>query len=70
LFPGYEDSPWGYFHWYDVGGDDWEYVITLSGGAGLAYIDGVAYQGYIDNGSSWDLVIPYIDNGSSWEMYS
>lgn len=66
IYPGYQ--AYGYFTWYDPGNGRFEYDIELSGSPGFAYIAGVAYQCYIDNGSGWDLAIPYIDNGSSWEI--
>lgn len=68
IYPGY--SAYGYFTWYDTGNGRFEYDIVLSGSTGLAYIDGAAYQCYIDNGSGWDLAMPYIDNGSGWDLYS
>lgn len=67
VYPGYRN--YGYFTWYDTG-NRFKYDIRLSGYPGLAYIDGEAYQCYIDNGSSWDLAMPYIDNGSGWDLYS
>lgn len=72
LFPGYEDTPWGYWHWYDSGGTDWEYMITLSGGAGLANIGGGSeyepYQICIGNGESFDLYMAYRGNGESFDL--
>lgn len=51
-----------------------EATVTLSGSAGLIYIDNGtsfdAYQVYIDNGTGWDQYIPYIDNGIDWTIVS
>lgn len=67
VFPA--SKTYGLYNWYRYG-ISVGLTMELSGGAGLAYIDGVAYQCYIDNGSGWDLCMPYIDNGSSWDLYS
>jgi hypothetical protein len=37
---------------------------------GVIPIDGELYQGYIDNGTGWDLTLPHIDNGSNFELCS
>lgn len=44
-------------------------ILTVKLGA-IVYINGVAYQAFIDNGSSFNTQYEaYIDNGSSWEAY-
>ena len=69
VYPKTDDYAWVHYH---KDGGYWS--MTVSGSAGLIYIDNgtklEAYQVYIDNGTSWDLYIPYIDNGSSWDMCS
>lgn len=71
VFPGISPTNnYGYYNWYPHLDSGLVNTLTLSGGAGLVYIDGEAYQCYIDNGSGWDLHIPFIDNGSGWDMCS
>ena len=67
VFPA--NKVYGMYNWYRYG-NSVGLTMELFGGAGLVYIDSVAYQCYIDNGSNWDLVMPYIDNGVSWDLYS
>lgn len=44
-------------------------ILTVKLGA-IVYINGVAYQAFIDNGSDFSAQYEaYIDNGSSWEAY-
>lgn len=44
-------------------------ILTVKLGA-IVYINGVAYQAFIDNGSNFSAQYEaYIDNGSSWEAY-
>lgn len=44
-------------------------ILTVKLGA-IVYINGVAYQAFIDNGSNFNTQYEaYIDNGSSWEAY-
>lgn len=43
-------------------------VTSTAKALGLVYIGNVAYQAYIGNGTSWDLVTPYVGNGTSWDM--
>jgi uncharacterized repeat protein (TIGR02543 family) len=44
-------------------------ILTVKLGA-IVYINGVAYQAFIDNGSNFNAQYEaYIDNGSSWEAY-
>lgn len=46
--------------------------LTMTGGAGLIYIDNGescdAYQAYIDNGTGFDLCLPHTDNGTSFDL--
>lgn len=37
---------------------------------GLAYINGVAYQNYIDTGTGWTAMGPYGDSGTGWNLCS
>ena len=44
-------------------------ILTVKLGA-IVYINGVAYQAFIDNGSNFSTQYEaYIDNGSSWDAY-
>lgn len=46
--------------------------VTMSGGAGLVYIDNggkkEAHQAFIRKGSGWDLCLPHRYNGSSFDL--
>lgn len=68
IFSNSAKSTLHYSHFYDTTSK----AITVTGGAGLVYIDNGsgfdAYQIYIDNGTGWDLYTPYIDNGTTWNM--
>ena len=43
-------------------------ILTVELGA-IVYVDGVAYQAFVDNGSEFSQCEAYIDNGSAWEAY-
>lgn len=66
IFPNY--TGYGAFTWSTWAGID--VVVDLSGGAGLAYINGEAYQLYIGNGTDWDLCMPYIGDGTDYVLYT
>lgn len=64
VFPG--STTYGWWYWSTPA------TLTVSGGAGLVYIDNgsrlVPAIPYIDTGSGWKQAMPYIDTGSSWKL--
>lgn len=66
LFPGHNK----YYGWYGWHRDGYTNTFTLNGGAGLAYIEGEAYQAYIGNGTEYELFMPYGGNGSAFDLLS
>lgn len=79
LVPGQVYYLWVYpksdtYAWVNYHSDSSYWNVTVSGSAGLVYIDSgngfEPYQCYIDNGSGWDLCIPFVDNGTTWDMCS
>ena len=66
VFPA-NDNRYAWYGWYRSG---YTNTFTLTGGAGVTYIDGEAYQSYIGNGTEYELFLPYGGNGSSFDLYS
>ena len=79
LVPGVTYYLWVYpktdaYAWVNYHKDSSYWNVTVSGSAGLAYIDSgngfQPHQCFIDNGTSWKQHIPYIDNGTEWGICS
>lgn len=64
VFPG--TTTYGWWYWNTPA------TLTVSGGAGLVYIDNgsrlVAAIPYIDTGTNWVQAMPYIDTGGTWKL--
>lgn len=56
----------GYGDGWNVSGSETVELENIA--RGIAHIGNEMYQCYIDNGTSWDMVIPHIDDGTSWSM--
>lgn len=66
VFPG--AATYSYWWWSSPA------TVTVSGGAGLVYIDNgsrlVPAIPYIDTGTQWVQAMPYVDTGGSWKLCS